>query len=119
MTPDQLAHEVINHRVEVEVVIFLPHLAVEDHLKQQITQFIFQVRVVFSVDGIGNLVGLFNGVGHDGLIALAGIPRAPGLRVPKPCHQGFKIVNGIAHDRFRLTLMMLGRLRIWASNLAN
>ena len=53
----------------------------EDDLEQQVAEFLEQVFPVARADGLGDLVGLLDGVGGDGGEALFPIPRAAGLRV--------------------------------------
>ncbi len=82
VTPHQLAHQVIDNAIKIEMTILTTDLGIKDDLKQQVAQLVFQVTIVTSLDGIRHLVGLFDGVRHNGAVGLFRIPRAAGFRVP-------------------------------------
>ncbi len=65
---------------------FLGHAGVEDHLEQQVSQFIPQILQVAALNGIGDLIGFFDRVGRYGAEVLLDIPGAAGLRVPEASH---------------------------------
>ena len=58
----------------------------KNHLEQEITEFVAQSVQVLAVDGVGNLIGLFDRVGRDGREILIDVPRTPIVRVAKPLH---------------------------------
>ncbi len=47
-----------------------------DDLQQQVAQFVLQVVHIAALDGVGYLVGFFDGVGRDGREGLLPVPRA-------------------------------------------
>jgi len=66
---------------------FLCQLAVIHHLEQQVAQLALQVIEVATFDGVGDFVGLFQGVRDDARVGLLDVPRAPVLRVAQAIHQ--------------------------------
>src|SRR5690606_38326120 len=75
--------------------------------------------VIALLDGSGHLGGLIAGMGHDAVEGLLRIPRVTGVRLPHARLQAFQVVDGLAHRRFRLTSMIIGRLGISGSNIAS
>jgi hypothetical protein len=53
-----------HHVVEAEMTGLGCHLRMEHHLEQQVAQFVAQALHVAMVDGVGDLVGFFDGVGR-------------------------------------------------------
>ncbi len=82
MPAHQFAHQMIDNAVEVEMPVFPSDLSIENHLEQQISQLVFQMRVILTFDGIGNFVGFLQRVRHDGLVRLLRIPWTAGIRIP-------------------------------------
>ncbi|MNO61297.1 hypothetical protein D3C76_519420 [compost metagenome] len=84
------ANEFLAHRIDyvgkIEQPLLLAELGVEDHLEQQIPEFPLQSIPILSLDGIGHLVGLLQGVGHYGLEALLEIPGAAPVRGAQLSH---------------------------------
>jgi hypothetical protein len=72
---------------EVEPAALLGHAGVKHHLEQQIAELIAQVLSVATLDGVGDLVGLLDGVRRDAGEALLPVPGAPLLRVAQARHQ--------------------------------
>src|SRR3546814_4879254 len=66
MAAHQLVGDRRRHLGEGEVAGLLGHAGVEHHLQQQVAQLVPQRRHVVLLDGVGNLVGLLDGVGRDG-----------------------------------------------------
>ena len=93
MTADQLAGDAVDHPGKLKTPFFARQLAVIHHLKQQIAQLALQVFKVTLLDGIGDLVGLFKGVGHDRLVGLLDVPRTTVLRVTQPGHEMEQVVE--------------------------
>ncbi len=85
MPPDQLAVQMPQHIDDREVAGLIPHLRVEQHLQQQVAQFLRQVRPVLALDRVQYLVGLFQRVPADGGKALLAVPRASAGRA-QPRH---------------------------------
>jgi hypothetical protein len=71
---------------EIEPSAFLRHAGVKHHLKQQITQLVAQARRIVALDGVGDLVGLLDGVRRNAAKVLRKIPTAALLRIPQPRH---------------------------------
>jgi hypothetical protein len=57
-----------------------------DGLEQQVAQFAFQFGPCLTLDGVGYLIGLFDGVGRDGGEVLFQIPRTARGRIAEPSH---------------------------------
>ena len=57
-----------------------------DDLQQQIAQLAGEFAVGLPVDGVGNLVCLFNRVGRDGGEGLGNVPGAARVRVAQAAH---------------------------------
>ncbi len=83
---DQLVGDGAGDVVEGESVGFLGHAGMEDHLQQQIAKLVAQRGHVPPVDRVGDLVGLFDGVGRDGGEVLLQVPGAAVLRVAQAAH---------------------------------
>ena len=62
MPPDQLAVQMIEHIGDREVAFVGRHLRVEQHLQQQVAELFGQMRKVAPLDGVEDLVGLFERV---------------------------------------------------------
>ena len=75
MAPDHLLGNATGDVVEGEVAGFLGHAGVEDDLEQQVAQLVLQVREVLFLDRVGDLVGLLDRVGRDGVEVLFARPR--------------------------------------------
>jgi branched-chain amino acid aminotransferase len=84
------------------------HAGMEHHLEQQVAQFGGQGREVAARDGVGDLIGLLDRIGRDGLEALRLIPRTAGTRRAQSAHDveqaaqlAFGIVQGssVGHRR--------------------
>jgi hypothetical protein len=58
---------------------------VEDHLEQDVTELVGEVRPVARLDGVHHLVGLLDEVGREALVGLLGVPRAAAGRA-QPVH---------------------------------
>ena len=76
MAPDELAVEVIEHVGDGEVAIVGGHLRVEENLQQQVAELLGKVRKVTALDGVEDLVGLFERVFANGVEGLFAVPGA-------------------------------------------
>ena len=54
---------------------------------------------IAALDGIGHLVGLFEGIGHDGRVVLLEVPGAAVLRVTQTGHQVQQVIE-LIHGSF-------------------
>lgn len=68
------------HLIEIEQPLFLPHLSVEHHLKQQVAQLVAQIGVVLPLDGVQHFVSFFQRIRRNGGEGLLAVPRAADLR---------------------------------------
>ncbi|CSC94388.1 Uncharacterised protein [Vibrio cholerae] len=75
--------------------MFFGHLAVENHLKQQIPQLFTQVRPIALGDGIHHFKGFFDGVRCNGVEGLLFIPRATLFWVTQAAHDLFELFNRV------------------------
>jgi hypothetical protein len=67
---------VVEHIGNGEVAVVGRHLGIKQHLQQQVAQFLGQVRPVAPLDGVEDLVGLFQRVFANGIEGLLAVPRA-------------------------------------------
>ena len=80
--------------VEGEGAGLLGHPGMEDDLEEEVPEFIPQVFQASALDGVGDLIGLFHGVGRYGLEGLLQVPGAAGLPVPELRHDGEELADG-------------------------
>ena len=76
MPPHQLAVQMVQHVGNGEMAIVGGHLRVKEHLQHQVAQFLGQMRPVAALDGVEDLVGLFQRVFADGIEGLLAVPGA-------------------------------------------
>ena len=98
MAPLHLIGDGGGDRVEVELAPLARHLGVEDDLEQQIAELVLQRLGIVLGDGIGDLVGLLDGVGRDGLEALLPVPRASRFGIAEPGHDVQQSLDRFAHE---------------------
>jgi hypothetical protein len=60
--PDEFSRDRLNHIAEGEGTLFLGHASVKNHLEQQVSEFVPQVRQIAALDGIHDLVGFLDRV---------------------------------------------------------
>src|SRR6185312_6523773 len=84
---DELFADVVGDRGEVEPTLLLGHAGMKHHLEEQIAELLAQLVRLATLDGIGDFVRLFDGVGRNGAKRLLAIPGTAALRVAQPCHQ--------------------------------
>src|SRR6202011_1086716 len=96
MASHQLVADRRGHRIEVEMTSLLCDSRMEDHLKQKITEFVPEMRHVAPLDGIGDFVGLLDGVGGDARKCLYAVPRAA-VHAAQPLHDREKIEQPGCH----------------------
>jgi hypothetical protein len=94
MAGDHLVDQAARDVVEGEGATFLGHAGMEDHLEQQVAEFLAQVAHVAARDRVRDLVGFLDRVGRDGREVLRDVPRASIARVAEPCHHGEEAVYG-------------------------
>ncbi len=78
MTPQQLLGDRLDHVAEVESTLLLRHARMENHLQQEVAQFLTQIVELAACHRIGDLIGLLDGVGSDGRKILLQVPWTTG-----------------------------------------
>ncbi len=86
MATNHLVGDRPGHIGEGEGAGLLGHAGVVDDLEQQIAQLLLQLAHLAALDGVGDLVGFFDGVGGDAGEGLLDVPGAAALRVAQPGH---------------------------------
>ena len=76
MAADQLAIEACDHIRDGEVARLARHLGIEEHLQQEIAQFLAKVGPIPPLDGVEDLIALLEGIFPYGVEALLAIPGA-------------------------------------------
>ena len=79
MTAHKLLADGLDHVAEIERALLLRHSGMEDHLQQQIAEFVAQVGEIAPHDGISHFIRLFDRVRGDGREVLFEVPRAAGV----------------------------------------
>ena len=101
MPADHLVGDAARDRVEIEAAVFPRHLGMKDHLEEQIAELVAERHTVALADRFGDLVGLFDGVGRDGLEILFEVPRAAAIRIAQPRHDLQQALDAGLLDRAR------------------
>ena len=78
MAADELVADGGDDVGEGENPLLLRHARMEDHLKQQIAEFVPQFVEIAALDGVGHLIGLLDRIGRDGAEILFEIPGTAG-----------------------------------------
>ena len=102
VTADHFRRDRGNDIAEIEQVALLGHAGMKHDLKQQVAEFVFQIDHVAAGDGVGDFIGLFDGVGRNRSEILLDIPWASGFRRPQGDHDLEKAGN-VARGLHRLT----------------
>ena len=97
MTAEHLVGNAGNDVREIEVSSLVGHLGMEHDLKQKIAQFVPEAGHVAVIDGLGDLVGLFDGVRRDGREILFYIPRTAAVGVAELRHDVEKSLDVCFH----------------------
>src|SRR6476620_9308097 len=87
MPSDEFVGQSFQNVINGEIALLFRHLRIEQNLKQQIAEFPTELRPVTIVDCFQDLVGLFDGVGLDGIESLFAVPRTS-ARTSKSRHNG-------------------------------
>jgi len=80
---DQLLAAAVGHRDQVAGAPLLGQQRQEVDLEQDVAQLVDQLGVVAGVRGVGQLVGLLDGVGDDRALVLLAVPRAVAAQAPR------------------------------------
>ncbi|MCY1186429.1 hypothetical protein D9M73_273020 [compost metagenome] len=67
-------------------------------MEQQIAQLALQVLEIAALNGVSDLVGLFDSVWDDAGVVLLQVPRAAVLRVAQAGHEMQQVVKGVGHS---------------------
>ena len=86
MATNQFFTDRIHHISKIEQPLLLGQLAIEDHLKQQVSQFTFERHHIILLYAVRHLIGFLQGVGHNRGEGLLLIPGTAGLRIPELLH---------------------------------
>ena len=97
---DQLLGDVLGHRGEVAGAALLEQQRQEVDLEEHVAELVEQLRVVVAVRGVGELVGLLDGVGDDRARVLRAVPRAVAAQAPRQLVKAREgDLAGVAHAR--------------------
>src|SRR5690554_157159 len=86
MATYKLSDQIRHNLSEIEALLFAAELTVKDHLKQQITQFFFEMNKILLLNRIYHFVSFFKRRRRDTGVILFDIPGAPGIRVTQASH---------------------------------
>ena len=90
------------HRGEVAGAALLEQQRQEVDLGEHVAELVEQLRVVAGVRGVGELVGLLDGVGDDRARVLLAVPRAVPAQAPRQLVKARDgDLTGVAHARPR------------------
>ena len=74
MSVNQLVAQGVGHIAEIECALFLAQFRIEHHVQQQVAQLLFDALHIMVGDGIGQLVGLLDGVAPQRIESLLAVP---------------------------------------------
>ena len=117
MAADQLLRLGLDHLLKLEALALLGDDAVEDHMQEQIPEFLLQPLPVLLIDGLDGLVGFFDEQMFDGGMGLLAVPRAIAPKLAYNRHEvriGFKPGGSLGKLRFVDLHNALMRLRVGA-----
>ena len=98
---DELGAEIFGDVAEVEVAGFRGHLGVEEDLQEEVAEFVLEVGPGAALDGVEDLVGLFEGVALDGVEGLFAVPGAAAGGA-QAGHDGGRALEGLGGRRLGL-----------------
>ena len=108
---DQLRGHALGDAAEVAGVSLLEQQGEEEDLKEDVAELVEELRVVAAVGGVGELVGLLDGVGDDRALVLLAVPGALAAQAARDLVEALES-GGCAHAR-RATAP--GERRRWRS----
>ena len=76
MAADELTVQMVEHVGDGEMALVRGHLGVEEHLQEQVAELFRQMGEIPALDGVEDLVGLFECVFANGIEGLFAVPRA-------------------------------------------
>ncbi len=77
VAPNEFLIDGVERVLDAEQPLFRAHLRIEDGLQQKVAQLFGEFLPLAPLDGVENLVGLFEGVRLDAIEGLFAVPRAP------------------------------------------
>ena len=100
MPADHLGRDRLDHIAERKGVLLFRHAGMKHHLQQQVAEFVAQITEIAPRDGVGDLIGLLDGVGRDGRKILFEIPRTAAAGRPQLRHDVEQTgdIAGRGHD---------------------
>lgn len=101
MAVDHLVGDGGGHVGEAEGAGLACHLGVVNDLQQKIAQLFLERRKVVALDGVGYLVGLFDGIRRDGAEGLVDVPRTAVLAIAQPRHDREQAGHRLVGQRVR------------------
>ena len=94
MAANEFSVQIFSYVTDVEVTGLGGHLRVEEDLEEKIAELILEVGPRAALDGVEDLVGLFERVSFDRVEGLLAVPRAA-IRGAQPCHDRYRLCNGV------------------------
>ena len=93
MAVDEFVAQGVGHVRKVERALLLAELRVEDDMQQQVAQLLADALHVVVRNGVGQFVGLFDGIAAQRVEGLLAVPRTLAAErvhhLQQPCH-GFQ-----------------------------
>ena len=102
MTPDEFCRQRLDHVAEIERISLSGHLRMINGLKQQIAQFVLQIRHIATRNCICDLIGFLNGVRRNRFERLLQVPRTADLGRTQDRHDAqkrFHLARGVRTRR--------------------
>ena len=93
MAANEFFGDAPGYLLEIKRAALAGQLAVENHLQQQIAQFLGHFLIVARLDRVHQFVDFLDGVKAEGHVVLLAVPGAA-LRGTEPGHDSQKIVEG-------------------------
>src|ERR1017187_1989462 len=95
MTADEFFHEHAADFLEIKRAALARELAVENHLQQQIAEFLGHLVIVARLDGVNQFINLLDGMAAQRHVALLAVPRTARGRA-QPRHDLQQFLDGWA-----------------------
>jgi hypothetical protein len=92
-----LVAELVEDGFEVEGAALVGEVGVEGEEEGEVAELLAEGVVVLGVEGVEDLVGLFDEVGGEALVGLAAVPRAAMLGVAQAGDEVLEALGGVGH----------------------
>ena len=99
VTTDQFRADGPCDGIEVKTLLLPGDLGMQYHLQQQVPQFLLELAVVAVTDGIGDLVGFLEHVGHERGVGLFQIPWAAPVGIAQVRHNIDQLLQSVLGGR--------------------